>query len=136
LIGTWRMLSWTKEAAVTGTKVDVHGPDPVGFVTYGADGTVHAIVMRRDRPPPQTFPPSDAEKIRLFDSMLAYAGTYTLDDEKAVHHVAASWNQAWTGTDQVRYYKLTDGLLTISTAPANDPYSGEEVIHTMTFCKV
>jgi hypothetical protein len=30
-------------------------------------------------------------------------------------------NQAWTGTDQVRFYKLEGDKLTISSAPSNDP---------------
>jgi Lipocalin-like domain len=60
----------------------------------------------KTRQSPATLPPNDDEKLTLFNSMPAYAGTYTLDHEKAVHHVDASWNQAWTGTDQVRFYKL------------------------------
>jgi hypothetical protein len=74
--------------------------------------------------------------LALFDSMLANAGTYTLDDEKVVHHVDASWNQVWTKTDQTRFYKLDKGLLTITSAPAIDPYSGKEVVHQMEFRKV
>ena len=87
LLGTWTMLSWKKENIATGETVDAHGPDPVGYITYGADGRMHAIIVRRDRPAPETLPPTDTEKLRLFDSMLAYSGTYTLDDEKVIHHV-------------------------------------------------
>ena len=40
--------------------------------------------------------------------MLAYAGTYTIDAlaKMVVHHIEISWDQARTGTDQVRSYKL------------------------------
>ncbi len=65
--------------------------------------------------------------------MLAYAGTYTVDDEKAVHHVDAAWNEAWTGTDQVRFYKLDGNRLAISGAPAPDPYTGQEIVHRIAF---
>ena len=67
--------------------------------------------------------------------MLAYAGSYTLDDEKVVHHLDASWNQTWTGTDQVRFYKRDGNTLTISGAPAPDPYTGRQVIHRIVFQK-
>src|SRR5215471_2721904 len=117
LLGTWTMLSWKKETLATGETVDAHGPDPVGYITYGADGRVHAIVVRRDRPAPKTLPPTDTEKLRLFDSMLAYSGTYTLDDEKVIHHVDVSWNQALTNIDLIRFYKLANGILTITAAP-------------------
>ena len=49
LLGTWTMLSWKKETIATGETVDAHGPDPVGYITYGADGRMHAIIVRRDR---------------------------------------------------------------------------------------
>jgi hypothetical protein len=130
------MLSWNKKAVSSDETVDAHGPNPVGYITYGADGRMHAIVVRRDRPAPETLPPTDTEKLRLFDSMLAYAGTYTLDDEKVIHHVDVSWNQAFTKTDLIRFYKLANGILTITAAPAIDPYSGKEVIHQMEFRKV
>src|SRR5215468_4072989 len=82
LLGTWTMLSWKKEAVATGETVDAHGPDPVGYITYGSDGRMHVIVVRRDRPPPENLPPTNTEKLRLFDSLLAYSGTYTVDDKK------------------------------------------------------
>ena len=58
--------------------------------------------------------------------MFAYAGTYTADGEKVVHHVDISWNQSWTGTDLVRFYKLDGNTLTITTARAQSAFDGEE----------
>jgi hypothetical protein len=111
VVGTWRMLSWKREFVDTGDQIDSLGPEPIGFVTYTADGRVHAIVVRNDRDRPPATPPSDADKIRLFDSMLAYSGTYELFDDRVVHRPDASWNQIWTGTDQIRYFKFSDGRL-------------------------
>lgn len=136
LLGTWDMISWKKEVVASGEKIDALGPNPVGYINYGPDGRFYALVVSRDREAPTSLPPSDAEKLRLFDSMLAYAGTYSVDGEKAVHHVDASWNQAWTGTDQVRFYKLEGDKLTISGAPARDPYTGQEVIHRIEFTRL
>ncbi len=133
LLGTWDMTSWKKEIVATGEKIDALGPHPVGYINYGSDGRCYALVVSRERAAPATLPPSDVDKLRLFDSMLAYAGTYSLDNEKVVHHVDASWNQAWTGTDQVRFYRLEGDKLTISGAPARDPYTGQEVIHRIEF---
>ena len=135
LLGTWTMLSWKKEIIATGQIVDALGPDPVGYITYGADGRMHVIVVRRERLAPETFPPTAMEKLHLFDSLLAYSGTYTVDDKKVTHHVDVSWNQAFTNTDVIRFYALTDGILTITAEPAIDPYSGREVIHRLEFRK-
>jgi Lipocalin-like domain len=95
-----------------------------------------AFVLKRDRRAPKGPVPTDEEKLNLFDSMLAYAGTYTLDDEKVVHHVDASWNQTWTGTDQVRFYERDRAVLTISTAPVTDAYTGRQVVHRIAFQKL
>ena len=56
--------------------------------------------------------------------MFAYAGTFTADGEKVVHHVDISWNQFWTETDLVRFYKLDGNTLTITTARAQSPIDG------------
>ena len=58
--------------------------------------------------------------------MTAYAGTYTLQADKVIHHVDISWNEAWTGTDQVRFFKLDGNILTITTAPNKSPMDGRE----------
>ena len=59
------------------------------------------------------MPPSDEEKIALFDTMFAYSGSYTVESDRVVHHVDLSWNEAWSGTDQVRFCKVDERTLTI-----------------------
>lgn len=135
VVGTWRMLSWKREFVETGDRIDSLGPDPIGFVTYTADGRVHAIVVQKNRAKPAATPLSDGDKIRLFDSMLAYSGTYELIDDRVVHRPDASWNQLWTGTDQVRYFKFDGERLHLWGPQATDPFSGKRVIHRMTFEK-
>ena len=50
--------------------------------------------------------PTDEEGVQLLGSMVAYAGTYTLGEKQVIHHIDISWNQGWTGTDQVRFFEL------------------------------
>ena len=63
LLGTRKMTSWKREIIATGGQLDALGPDPVGFINYGADGRFYALVTSRNRPRPASLPPSDAEKI-------------------------------------------------------------------------
>ena len=135
LIGTWQMQSWKKEFSDTGEIVDALGPDPVGYVSYGDDGRMHAFVVRRDRQAPRSMPPTDDEKLTLFDSMLAYTGTYTLQEDHVVHHLDATWNQTWTGSEQLRFFKLNGSTLQLAGAPAPDPYTGRTVVHRVAFRK-
>jgi hypothetical protein len=60
LLGTWTMLSWTREETATGRRSDAFGPSPRGFITYTDDGRVMVLVIKRDRPRPAALPPTDA----------------------------------------------------------------------------
>ena len=49
LLGTWKMVSWTKEVVATGETCDALGPDPVGYISCQPDGDMMALVVRSDR---------------------------------------------------------------------------------------
>ncbi|MSU90126.1 hypothetical protein GE300_10940 [Rhodobacteraceae bacterium 2CG4] len=135
LIGSWRMLSWTREAVATGEVRDALGPDPVGYIAYHADGRMMATVFRRDRPARGPGGWSVEQRADLFDSMLAYVAAYTLDGDRVVHHVERAWNPDWQ-IDLSRPFTLRGDRLTISGAPGRDPVTGEQVIYRMEFRKV
>ncbi|GAU85494.1 lipocalin-like domain-containing protein [Bosea sp. BIWAKO-01] len=135
LLGTWKMISWTRELVATGAVTDAMGSDPVGYISYQPDGRMMALVLDRNRVKPVGSAPSPEEKIDLFDSMLAYAAAYTLEDDKVTHHVDAAWNPTWQ-IDLIRPYTLVGDRLVISGAPGHDPATGEAVIYRMEFRKV
>lgn len=135
LLGTWRMISWTRKSVATGAVTDAMGADPIGYIAYHADGRMMALVIGRDRPNPEG-PPTDAQKAALFDSMIAYSARYELDGDTVTHHVDGSWNPAWGKTPLVRPFKRDGDSLVISGAPGRDPATGEEVIYRMEFRKV
>jgi hypothetical protein len=126
ILGTWKLRSMVHEATATGQRSSPFGDHPDGYLSYSADGRMYAIGVVEDRPKPRDLVPTDEEKVKLQESMFAYAGTYTADGEKVVHHVDISWNQSWTGTDLVRFYKLDGDTLTIRTARAENAFDGEE----------
>lgn len=136
LLGTWRMISWTRTVMATGAVTDAMGPDPIGYIAYHADGRMMALVVNRHRPPLLGSTPAAAEKAALFDSMLAYSASYTLHCDRVVHHVDAAWNPAWANCDLIRPFTLDGTSLVISGAPGIDPVTGEEVIYRMEFSKV
>jgi len=116
ILGTWKLQSLVHEATATGQRSSPFGDHPDGYLSYSADGRMYAIGVVEDRPKPRDLVPTDEEKVKLQGSMLAYAGTYTVDGEKVVHHLDISWNQSWTGTDQVQFYKLDGDILTLTNA--------------------
>lgn len=131
LVGTWKMVSWKREVVATGESEEPLGPNPIGYLCYQSDGRMIVLEVSDTRTSPRGAVPTADEKRTLFDSMLSYAGTYELDEDKVVHHVDISWNQTWTGTEQVRYYRLDGDILTIRSAALADPLTGQEVVHRL-----
>ena len=118
ILGTWKLQSLVYEVSATGQRSSPFGDHPDGYLSYSGDGRMYAIGVAEDRPKPRDLVPTDEENVRLQGSTFAYAGTYTADGEKVVHHVDISWNQSWTRTDLERFYKLNDNTLTITTTPS------------------
>lgn len=126
LLGTWKLQSLVFEVIATGQRSSPMGDHPSGYLSYSLDGRMYAIGTAEVRPNPRNLVPTDEEKVKLQETIFAYAGTYSIDADKVIHHVDISWNQSWTGTDLVRFYKLNDNILTITTAPVQDAVDGKE----------
>jgi hypothetical protein len=94
------------------------------------------INIRSDRKKPTGAVPTPEEAADLFKSMLAYAGTYTVEGNVITHHIEISWNEAWTGTHQERIATLDGNRVHLSTRPSPDLASGRMSVRTMTWEKM
>ena len=135
LIGSWKMDAWTRTSVETGETTNALGPAPIGYIAYHADGRMMATVFRRDRPMPGKDDWNMEQKAQMFDDMLAYVASYTLEEDRVIHHVDGSWNPKWAG-DVSRPFKLAGDRLVISGAPGVDPRTSEKVVYQMEFTKV
>ena len=136
LTGTWRLKSFVREVAGTGERYNQLGDHPEGVLGYSKDGRMYAILLAGDRVKPGSEGPTDSERLALYNSMIAYAGTYTIDGGKVVHHVDLSWNGARAGGDQVRFFTLEGDILTIKTAPNKSPIDGREGVGVLIFERI
>jgi hypothetical protein len=136
LVGTWRLVSNTLEEVASGRKTDLMGKDPIGFITYGADGRMMILQVRSDRVKPQGPVPTPSEAEALFKSFLGYAGTYSISGTTITHHVELSWNEAWTGTDQVRTFSFEGDRVTLATEASADPIHGIVGVRRLVWEKV
>jgi hypothetical protein len=136
LLGTWKMVSWSVEDLLAEERREPLGPEPCGYIAYTPDGRVTVLVVASQRARPAGLIPTNEEKIALYDSMFAYAGTFTFDGTKVVHHIDASWNETWRGTHQVRFCELQGRRLTYVSAPARSPMTGRDCVHTVVFERV
>jgi Lipocalin-like domain len=126
VLGTWKLKAMFREVTATGEKFNQMGEHPNGYLSYSPDGRMYAIVTTDNRTKPSDVNPTPDERAKLHQSLVAYAGTYTVQGDKVIHRVDISWNEAWTGTEQIRFFKLDGNLLTITTAVQQSPIDGRE----------
>jgi hypothetical protein len=133
ILGTWKLVSYVREEIPSGAKSNVMGAQPTGYINYGRDGRMMVIIVGSERKKPVGPVATPEEAEALIRSMLAYAGTYTLDTEAktVTHHIDVSWDQSRTGESHVRTYKLDGDRLTLTTQPSNDPATGQKTVRTL-----
>ena len=136
--GTWKLVSYVREEIPSGAKSDVMGAHPSGYISYGRDGRMMVMIVGGERKKPVGAVATPEEAQALLTSMLAYAGTYTIDTraKTVVHHIEISWDQSRTGTDQVRSYKLERKRITLTTEPSPDPATGKKTVRTLVWEKL
>lgn len=135
LVGTWKLQSYVL-TTTAGERSTPFGDHPSGYLSYSPDGRMYAIGTADDRVVPHDVVATDDERVKLHRTMFAYAGTYSVEPDKVIHHVDISWNQIWNGTDQVRFYTLSGDTLTITTARAKSSYDGRESQSVLVWKKV
>jgi hypothetical protein len=120
-IGTWELISW-EVTQPDGTIQYPYGKEVIGYLIYTADGYMSAEIMDPDRQQSdpnfplemagaQTLP--DVDRARAYSTYLSYCGTYTVEGQTLTHHVRAGLIPSWTGSDQPRLFRFSQGYLII-----------------------
>ena len=136
LIGTWKLVSYIREEIPSGRTSDVMGPQPSGYLIYAVDGRMMVIFVHSDRKKPLGAVPNQAESEELVKGLVSYTGTYAVQGDTIVHHVDVSWNEAWTGTNQTRFYKFEGNRLSLATTKSLDPVEGKLSVRTLIWERV
>ena len=135
LYGTYKLISSTRTLLDTG-QVETFAQEQ-GFITYGDDGRMLVLLIRGDRPKPESLAKmTDQQRVELFRSMSAYGGTYKFDGKVMEHHIDISANEVWTGTTQIRDVKMEGDRLIYTTRPAPFFGDGKMSIVTLVWEKV
>jgi hypothetical protein len=129
IYGTYTLTSSSRKLLDTG-QVEAFGREQ-GFITYGKDGRMLVLIVRGNRPKPESLAKmTDQQRADLFRSMTAYGGTYKFDGKSIEHHIDISWNEVWTGTTQIRDVKKDGDRLIYTTRPA--PFAGDGKMSVVT----
>ncbi|MGH9740843.1 MAG: lipocalin-like domain-containing protein [Candidatus Acidiferrum sp.] len=120
LVGTWKLVSALSTKSTGEPTEPPYGPNPVGFLTYTADGRVTALVSYGGRKPLSVGGGAPAlleEQAEAFKTFLAYAGRYMLNGEKVTHHIEVSSIQNYVNKDLVRIVKFHGDRIILVTPP-------------------
>lgn len=135
ILGTWKILAWKRRLVASDKEFDAFGPNPAGYINYAPDGRLMVLVLRGDRLAPSGNLPTESEKVALFDSMFAYAGTYVVEADRVTHSLDASWNELWTGSLQTRFISFENDQLIYTTPETVDPMDGKLCTYKVTLVR-
>ena len=128
LHGVWKVVSLKAQIVGENTApIQSLGPNPKGYLIFLPQGRMISLLVSADRKPPT----NDAESAALLRTMISYSGKYTADAEKFVTITDVSWNEVYTGREQVRYYKLDGNRLFTRTAEEPSAlFPGKRIVAT------
>ncbi|MEL6462556.1 MAG: lipocalin-like domain-containing protein [Cyanobacteria bacterium J06621_15] len=128
LIGTWKLIS-IKAIFPDGTIDDeAFGINPLGYINYTVEGKMMVIFSKSERPflsGNSASPLTNAihsvpieERAEAFSTFNSYAGSYTLDGDKVIHHVEIASIPNRIGKSLTRIFTINENRVTLKTPPS------------------
>jgi hypothetical protein len=128
IVGTWKLVAVEYEDAQTKERSPVLGEHPRGYQIATPEGRWIALVTANGRPVPKT----DDERAKALRSMIGYSGRYRVEGDKVITKVEVAWNEAWVGTEQVRFLRFEgDDLLHIESPPMPHPNVNDSTVRVI-----
>ena len=109
--GAWQLQSYQVEVQFSGETFAPMGEHPSGYVIFTAEGRLSFTLAAEGRQPAESL----AERAALQSSLIAYTGTYRLEEDRWITTVDVAWNPEWVGTEQTRFFQINGDLLTVHT---------------------
>ena len=115
LVGTWRLVSASQRLTDGTVRPDPQtGSRGTGYIMYSDTGRMCAVLANPDRPKWKSeTAPVEAEVRAAFDGLVAYCGTYEVNDAEGyvVHHIEMDRVPNLSGTDRKRDDTLSGNRL-------------------------
>ncbi len=108
IIGTWKLDSFQIESP-DGTRRD-WGQNPHGLLIYSGTGHMSVSINKTVE-----NDPDQNETQNLFDSILFYAGTYSVESNTIKHQVTEASNPDRIGREMIRFAEFNNNVVTLVT---------------------
>lgn len=117
LVGVWRLVRYEIEFKDGSPSSKLFGDNPPGYLIFTPKGRMAAVIEAAER----KYGTSDAERVALFLSTVAYTGTYRVEGDRWITKVDAAWSPVMRRAEQVRFYKVLGTELQVTAAWQQDP---------------
>ncbi|NLS01261.1 lipocalin-like domain-containing protein [Rhizobium sp. P38BS-XIX] len=119
LVGVWELVDATTITAEDGRRESSYGDGATGFIHYTATGRMMALITHgaRERLEGDRQSSPDWQKARAYTTSIAYAGRYSIEGDRVVHHVDTSTYPNWVGTQLTRQFRFEDDRVFLRTLP-------------------
>ena len=116
--GHWRLLSFLEERQ--GQWLPALDAQAQGFISYWPNGRMQVLIGGSQRPRLRGAwdEVADADKAACLDGLVAYGGSYSLEEGLVRHQVEVCWIPNWQGRELVRLMSFpAPGQLLLATVP-------------------
>lgn len=128
IVGVWKVVSIETKEVASGRVTRPLGDQLTGTFVFTRGGRFSGMVFRADRAPPASANATEPERVALFNSLVAYNGSYRIDGDKLVMTIESSHIQSWNGTNRVLTIDINGTRLTGRSAPLKAASTGLEVV--------
>jgi hypothetical protein len=132
LVGSWKLVSYARENPSTGNATPVWGEKPSGLLQVLPDGRLSAVITAEGRKPAPPGEEGLAEKqAKLYQTVTAYAGTYTARGNTLTVHVEVASAPEFVGKDLVREILLEGDVVYVRTQPMRSVSDGKDYVYVL-----
>jgi hypothetical protein len=126
IAGVWKVTSIETREVVSGSAVRPLG-DVTGTFAFTRGGRFSGMVFSINRKAPVASNATDAERVALFNSMVAYSGVYQVSGNKLILMIENSHIQSWNGTQRSFTIEINGTRVTGRTSPLKAATTGLDV---------
>ena len=128
IVGVWKVVSIETKEVQSGKVTRPLGDQLTGTFAFTRGGYFSGMVFRTDRKPPAAPNATEAERVALFNSLVAYNGTYRTEGDKLVMKIENSHIQSWNGTERTLTIEISGRRITGRSAPLKAASTGLDVV--------
>jgi hypothetical protein len=134
LVGLWKVTGVANKLVPSGEIVHPFGEHPSGNQLFTRGGHTMFSMFGEHRNASGQPNPADIDRGALFNALIAYTGTYTVDGSKIAVHFEGSAIPAMS--DRAYSAEMSGNKLTLTSQPFTSGITGQRIITIRTFERV